>query len=97
MTSVLPSRKAVTASSGNFTTATVTFSSAMASTSYSVALTSTDTSAILRSGGSASGCILTVDSRTTGGFTFSCRFANDGTAQNLDNSHTFDYIAIPTN
>ena len=47
----------------------------------------------------ASGCILTIESRSTTGFVFSCRFSqsNGGAEQTLANGDQFDYIAIPTN
>ena len=69
----------------------------MANTNFRVALTNTDPSAIESSVNTASGCILTIESRTVNGFTFSCRLASDGSATTLDRSHTFDYIAIPNN
>ena len=79
---------------------TVIFSHPMPNTNYRVSITNADTSkmewADVCPGGD--NCILTIDSRTTTGFTFSWR----GTYYPdhpyiITNNHKFDYIAIADN
>jgi hypothetical protein len=74
---------------------TVTFSKPMPNTNYRVFITNADNSKMSR--GSCPECILTIDSKTLTGFTFSYHDTNYDSSYGyfvLEFNHKFDYIAV---
>ena len=83
-----------------YPTQTVTFSSPMSNTNYRVSITSTSTGGMFEYLSGLCGnnvCFLTIDSKTTTGFTFSARDSLTGGIDTIGGGRTFDYIAIADN
>jgi hypothetical protein len=72
----------------------VTFSSSIGSTTYAVSIEQVGTGS---TGGSSSGCVWHVETRTATTFTYSCRAASSGTAVNFTDGTQILYTAMPAN